>query len=78
MTNQKQIAADFHALHRDFLLLPNAWDGASARLVQEAGAKAIATSSAAVAWSHGYADGHGLPIALLVQTVREIVLGAMH
>lgn len=73
MTDQKQAAADFHALHKDFLILPNAWDAASARLMQEAGAKAIATSSAAVAWSHGYADGHGLPIALLVQTVREIV-----
>jgi 2-methylisocitrate lyase-like PEP mutase family enzyme len=65
-------ATAFHALHRDFLILPNAWDAGSARLMQEAGAKAIATSSAAVAWSHGYADGHHLPPALLVRTVEEI------
>ena len=72
MTARPADAARFHALHKDFLTLPNAWDAASARMVQDAGAKAVATSSAAVAWSHGYADGHGLPIALLVQTVGEI------
>ena len=43
----------FKALHDDFLILPNAWDAGSARLMQNAGAKAIATSSAAVAWTHG-------------------------
>ncbi len=65
-------AAVFHALHRDFLILPNAWDAISAKLVERAGAKAIATSSAAVAWAHGFADGHHLPIAKLVATVEEI------
>ncbi len=52
-------AAAFQKLHAgpDVLILPNAWDAASARVVENAGAKAIATSSAAVAWSHGYADG---------------------
>ena len=65
-------AETFHALHRDFLILTNAWDAASARLTQDAGAKAIATSSAAVAWAHGYADGHGLPISILAATVAEI------
>lgn len=65
-------AAIFHALHKDFLILPNAWDAASARLVQDAGAKAVVTSSAAVAWSHGYADGHGLPMSILTATVQEI------
>ena len=67
-----QAAQIFHDLHRDFLTLPNAWDAASARLMQDTGAKAVATSSAAVAWSHGYADGHGLPIARLVVSVEEI------
>lgn len=64
----------FHALHRgpDILLLANAWDAGSARLIETLGAKAIATSSAAVAWSHGYADGHFLPVDALVGTVREI------
>lgn len=51
------------------LLLANAWDAASAALLQQAGAPAIATSSAAVAWSRGYADGGALP--------REELLGAL-
>jgi 2-methylisocitrate lyase-like PEP mutase family enzyme len=72
MPARPQDAAQFHALHRDFLILPNAWDAASARMVQDAGAKAIATSSAAVAWAHGHADGHHLPIAKLVTAVEEI------
>lgn len=72
MPARPQDAAIFHALHRDFLILPNVWDAASAKVVERAGAKAIATSSAAVAWAHGYADGHDLPIAKLVTTVEEI------
>jgi 2-methylisocitrate lyase-like PEP mutase family enzyme len=62
----------FAALHDDFLILPNAWDAGSARLMQHAGAKAIATSSAAVAWTHGYADGEAMPPELALQTVRAI------
>jgi 2-methylisocitrate lyase-like PEP mutase family enzyme len=62
----------FAKLHDDFLILPNAWDAGSARLMQNAGAKAIATSSAAVAWTHGYADGEAMPPALALQTVRAI------
>jgi 2-methylisocitrate lyase-like PEP mutase family enzyme len=65
-------AAAFHALHKDFLILPNAWDAASARVTQEAGAKAIATSSAAVAWAHGFADGHHFPVEKLITVVEEI------
>jgi 2-methylisocitrate lyase-like PEP mutase family enzyme len=62
----------FAALHRDFLILPNAWDAGSARLMAHAGAAAIATSSAAVAWTHGYADGEAMPPELALQTVRAI------
>lgn len=65
-------AAQFHKLHEDFLILPNAWDAASARIVQEAGAKAIATSSAAMAWAHGYADGHHFPPEKLFAAVAQI------
>lgn len=72
MPSRPNAAALFHALHADLLILPNAWDAASAKLIERAGAKAIATSSAAVAWAHGYADGHDLPIAKLVTTVEEI------
>ena len=64
----------FRRLHAgpDILLLANAWDAASARLIETLGAKAIATTSAGVAWSHGYPDGHGLPVSLLFSTVADI------
>ena len=42
-----EIAATFHKLHENLLILPNAWDAASARVVQDAGAKAIAAPKAA-------------------------------
>ncbi len=72
MPARPQDAAAFHTLHKDFLVLPNAWDAASAKIVELAGAKAIATSSAAVAWARARADGHHLPIAILVATIEEI------
>ncbi len=63
----------FHSLHASgFLTLPNAWDAGSARIIETLGAKAVATSSAAVCWAHGYADGHHLPVEFLITTVREI------
>jgi 2-methylisocitrate lyase-like PEP mutase family enzyme len=65
----------FAALHAGpkLLILPNAWDAGSARVIEHAGASAIATSSAAVAWAHGYADGQFLPFETLLSTVSEIV-----
>ena len=68
-------AQTFHALHApgEILVLANAWDAASARLSQEAGAKAVATSSASLAWCHGYADGETLPTDVLLGAVAEIL-----
>ena len=60
---QIETAQYFRSLHCRSgrpLLLPNAWDVASARLVAEAGAAAVATTSAGVSWSHGVADGEHL------------------
>lgn len=56
---QAQKAELFRKLHHGprMLLLPNAWDVASARILEECGHPAIATSSAAVAFSLGYPDG---------------------
>ncbi len=72
MSNSES-ARTFHALHQSgLLILPNAWDAGSARVIEHAGAKAIATSSAAVAWAHGYPDGEALPQETLLATVREI------
>lgn len=63
----------FRELHQDgLLLLANAWDAGSAKLVEQAGAKAIATTSAGVAWSLGYPDGDALPIAKLADAVAAI------
>jgi len=74
MTTERTAAARlFRRLHGEGLLvLANAWDAGSARLIEGLGAKALATTSAGVAWSHGYADGHHLPVSLLVATVEEI------
>lgn len=67
-------AARFRAAHgpERLLVLPNIWDAGSARLVEQAGAEAIATSSAAVAWAHGHRDGEDLPFDRLVATVEAI------
>ncbi|MEL3950014.1 MULTISPECIES: isocitrate lyase/PEP mutase family protein [Streptomyces] len=55
-------AQAFGALHRgrapaEPLVLPGPWDAASARVFEEAGFPALATPSAGVAASLGYADG---------------------
>ncbi|MDR7120129.1 isocitrate lyase/phosphoenolpyruvate mutase family protein [Rheinheimera soli] len=65
----------FHQLHQQVfpLLLANIWDPASAVLAQQQGAKALGTSSAALAWSLGYADGQQLPVAELLAAVRRIL-----
>src|SRR2546426_5812990 len=55
MRDQAEI---FRKLHQgpELLVLPNAWDVATARLVEEAGFPAVATTSAGVAWALGYRD----------------------
>src|SRR3954464_11686156 len=69
-----ELATAFHALHRgpELLLLANAWDVGSARLIESLGARAIATTSAGVAWTHGYPDGNVLPTAQVVATSAAI------
>lgn len=63
MSTPAERTNDFYALHAGDapLLLPNAWDAASAVLFQDARARAVATSSASLAWSLGWADGGVLP-----------------
>jgi 2-methylisocitrate lyase-like PEP mutase family enzyme len=53
-------------------MLPNAWDAGTARLIESLGAKAIATTSAGLAWSRGYPDGNALPNDQLIAATREI------
>jgi 2-methylisocitrate lyase-like PEP mutase family enzyme len=54
------------------LMLPNAWDAGTARLIESLGAKAIATTSAGLAWSHGYPDGNALPVEQLLASTLGI------
>ncbi|MEU6867381.1 isocitrate lyase/phosphoenolpyruvate mutase family protein [Streptomyces sp. NPDC046876] len=62
MSSQVELARRFAALHTPTrpLALANAWDVVSARLVEAAGAPAVATTSAGVAWSLGAPDGDSL------------------
>jgi 2-methylisocitrate lyase-like PEP mutase family enzyme len=64
--------AQLHQAPNGVLLLPNAWDAASAKIFEASGAKAIATSSASLAWACGYADGGALPPDELLDAVARI------
>ena len=69
------LALAFRKLHSgpQPLLLANAWDAASARLIESAGAPAIATTSAGVAWALGFPDGNLLPIQRLADLAANMV-----
>lgn len=62
---------DLHA-GDGLLVVANAWDAASARVVESLGFPTVATSSAAVAWAAGYADGERMPLADVVAAVAKI------
>ncbi|MEW1825212.1 isocitrate lyase/phosphoenolpyruvate mutase family protein [Streptomyces sp. NPDC088196] len=77
MTNQNTLrdrALAFRALHVPGrpLILPNAWDAASARIVEDAGASAVATTSAGLAWALGVADGDRLDRERALEAVARI------
>lgn len=66
-------AAEFRRLHESgILILANVWDAMSASLVASLGARAVATTSAGLAWSNGYADGDRLPVPVLLAAVDRI------
>jgi 2-methylisocitrate lyase-like PEP mutase family enzyme len=67
-------AERFLRLHHGprILVLANVWDVASARIVENAGFEAIATSSAAVANSLGYPDGERISRGEMLDVVRRI------
>lgn len=67
-------ATRFRQMHQGApaLLLPNAWDAVSARLFQEAGFRAVATTSGGLAWAIGYADGEGAPWKEVVAATQRI------
>jgi 2-methylisocitrate lyase-like PEP mutase family enzyme len=69
-----QKAARLAALHRPGrpLVLVNAWDAASARIIEKAGSQAIATSSAGVAFACGYPDGEKISRERMLEAVARI------
>ena len=69
---QRGHARTLRDLHSRTLVLPNAWDAASAAIIARAGAAAIATTSGGVAWSAGRPDGHGLTREEMAQLVGRI------
>lgn len=71
LAERAKVLADLHRGDRP-LLLPNAWDAASAQVLEQAGFPALATSSSAVAASLGYPDGEVAPAAEMVAAVARI------
>lgn len=71
---QHEKASAFLRLHQgpDILILPNAWDVASARIFEVAGFSAIATTSAGVAASLGYPDGQHVSRDEMLEVVARI------
>ncbi|TMJ73597.1 MAG: isocitrate lyase/phosphoenolpyruvate mutase family protein, partial [Alphaproteobacteria bacterium] len=71
---QASKAEAFRALHRGprLLLLPNAWDAMSARIVASEGFPAIATTSGGLAWALGYPDGEAAPWDEVVAATARI------
>jgi len=72
------LAETFRALHHQekILILPNAWDAGSAKIIEDAGAQAIATTSAGVSWALGYPDGDALPakmLAVLTASITDVI-----
>ena len=74
LKSQKEKAEDFRALHhgKRILVLPNGWDVPSARVFEDAGFPAVATSSAGMLVSLGYPDGEVVGRDEFVSAVRRI------
>jgi len=74
MTTSTKCKADiFHNLStQSHLLLPNAWDAASARIFEAAGFPAIGTTSAGIAYSRGFGDGQHISREEMMREVAII------
>lgn len=73
MDQQKQATLFRKAHEHKTLVLPNVWDAASARVIEQSGAEAIATTSAGISWSRGVKDGEALTREEMLHTIKEIV-----
>ncbi len=76
MMTQQEKAEKFLAMHREgILVLPNAWDVASACVLVDAGFYAIATTSGGCAFSVGFCDGENMGRDGMAEVVRRIAGG---
>jgi len=75
MTTQREKADRFRDLHvkGNPLILFNIWDAGSAKAIEEASAKAIATGSWSVAAANGFGDGEKLPFDFALANLERIV-----
>lgn len=74
LEQQRSKAERFRAMHRggEILLLPNAWDAASARIFEQAGFGAMGTTSAGIAFSLGYPDGQRISREEMLGVVERV------
>lgn len=75
ITSEQQAQAQtLLALHTsgELLVLPNVWDVIGARVLEKTGYPAIATASAAIAESLGYADGENIRLETMLEILFRI------
>ena len=72
---QNEFANRFKALHygEDMLIFVNVWDCVSAKIVEECGYPALATTSSGISWTFGYKDGEHIDPKLMIELHRRIV-----
>jgi 2-methylisocitrate lyase-like PEP mutase family enzyme len=72
--NEREKADRLRQLHKrgQPVVMFNVWDAVSARIIEELGAPAIATSSAAIAWSEGFADGEHISREDMLARIRRV------
>ena len=75
VTTQRARAEQFRSLHHaaPMLVLPNVWDAASARIIEQAGFPAVATTSSGIAAALGYPDGQHMSRDLMIDAIARIV-----
>lgn len=73
-TSQAEKAQILHSLHRpgEPVVFFNVWDAVSARIVEDLGSPAIATSSAAIAWLEGFADGEHISRDRMLAGIKRV------
>src|SRR5262245_62011735 len=72
---QTREAARFAVAHREgpIVVLPNAFDGATAGVTARRSPSAIGTTSAGIAWGLGYRDGEVISRSEMLEAVRRII-----